>query len=271
MALGFSVDSLLGKARGGGTLRMGLVRLAPDEWLRPSPELGPRAAVFDAHPEAVAVMPEARAAEAELSAMLGVSGLEAAARAHWEDFCLLTPSERGEGYRLAGGALGFPTDWRLEDKLGLALTAVHAPIHGYAEQLAQGVDSFMEGLSADAIFGRANWFVIETADWRYLPSMPAHERFAHVTVENAGETLFVRCERQTLRRLPETGAIVFTIGIHVSPLGELSDANVARIAASVAAIPGGERERRSAPFYAEALAQYAALRASSLTKTGKAH
>ena len=59
--------------------------------------------------------------------------------------------------------------------------------------------------------------------WRYLPDDPA-ARFAHVSAANAGETLFVRCERQTLRRLPETGAVLFTIGIAVAPLARLPDA-----------------------------------------------
>ena len=31
-------------------------------------------------------------------------------------------------------------------------------------------------------------------------------------------SFFIRVERQTIRRLPETGAIVFTIRVHVNPL-----------------------------------------------------
>src|SRR5690606_19121238 len=105
-------------------------------------------------------------------------------------------------YRLTGGAVAFPTDWHLSDKMGLPLAGVHAPIHGYREQLSAGVDNFMNGLSAGAIFGRANWFVVASDALRYLPQDPPHRRFAHVTPANAGETLIVRSERQTLRRLP---------------------------------------------------------------------
>ena len=46
MSLGFSVDSLLPKARGGGQLRMGLVKLEESEWLQPQPDLAARAAGF---------------------------------------------------------------------------------------------------------------------------------------------------------------------------------------------------------------------------------
>ena len=49
---------------------------------------------------------------------------------------------------------------------------------------------------------------MDTARARAAPGV-----IAIVTAENAGETLFVRCERQGLRKLPETGAIVFTIGV----------------------------------------------------------
>lgn len=263
MSLGFLVETLLPDARVSGPLRMGLVRLAESEWLRPEPNLSPRAAAFDDHPEAVQVLPEARAAEAELAAMLCIDGgLEQIARAHWEDFCLLTQDAPGERFRLTGAAVGFPTDWHLAEKMGRPMMEVHEPIDGYAEQLAAGVDRFLEGLRAPHIFGRTNAFVLPADDLRYMPAQAAEARFAHVTTDNAGDTLFVRCERETLRRLPRSQAIVFTIGIHVTPLGSLSDAAVARIAQSVDGFGAGEGNRRAAPHYAKALAAYAAQRAS---------
>ena len=259
--LGFSVDTLLPRARGGGVLKMGLVRLDECEWLQPNPARALRAAAFAAHPDAVQVLPEAEPAGAELAAMLGVAGgLAGAARSYWEDMCLLTRREGEAAHRLTGGAVAFPTDWRLHDKIGLPLTEVHKPIHGYREQLSAGVDNFMNGLAPHTIYGRANWFVVASDALRYLPEDPPQERFAHVTAANAGETLIVRSERQTLRRLPETGAIVFTIGVYLAPLGSLSDENVARLAAAVEGVSAGESERRSAPHYAEALRAYAQSR-----------
>ena len=86
---------------------------------------------------------------------------------------------------------------------------------------------------------------------------PPERAFAHVSVENAGETLFVRSERQTLRRLPETGAILFTIGIYVAPLGRLSARNVRRLSGAVASLLEGEGDRRGAGAYAGALIGYA--------------
>lgn len=261
MPLGFSVETLIPDARVSGPLRMGLVRLAESEWLAAEPDLEARNGAFNAYPEAVQLLPEAHAAEAELCAMLGVpGGIEQAARVHWEDFCLLTQDAPGQPYRLTGAAVAFPTDWQLHDKMGQPIAKVHEPIDGYAEQLSPGVDRFLDGLRAPHMFGRTNAFVVANGNWRYLPADDPATRFAHVTPANAGETLFVRCERETLRRLPKSGGIVFTIGVHVAALGSLSDAAVARIAESLHGFGHGEGDRRAAPHYAAALNAYAEAR-----------
>ena len=203
-------------------------------------------------------MPQAEAAGREVASLVGVAGgLEAAARATWEDLCILTRGDGGR-YRLTGGAVGFPTDWRLGDKMGLPLTAIHAPIHGYAEELAAGVDHFMETMPPDAIFGRTNSFVVPTGTWRYMPTDDPAQRFAHVTGANAGQTLYIRCERQTLRRLTGTGAVLFTIGIAVARIDALSIGAVRTVAEAQAAQSAGEQGRRAAPYYMAALHSVAA-------------
>jgi dimethylamine monooxygenase subunit A len=260
--LGFSVEDLLPRARGGGALKMGLVALGEDEWLQPEPDLAARAEAFDAFPESVQVQPVAQAAGNELAAMLRTGGgLEGAARSAHEDMCLLAPNDGESFYRLIGAAVAWPTDWHPADKLGLPLVAMHAPIQGYQQQLASSVDHFMGRLKPGKIFGRCNWFVSPTRALRWINTQPPSETFAHVTAQNAGEMLFVRCERQTLRRLPETGAILFTIGVYVASLGSLGADNVSRMAHSLDTIPPEEAERRGARWFAPQLAAYAAARA----------
>ncbi|MWV28607.1 DUF3445 domain-containing protein [Erythrobacter sp. GH3-10] len=240
---------------------MGLVALGEDEWLQPAPDLAARRAAFDAHPGSVQITPRAVAAGDELAAMLGTrGGLEGAARHAHEDMCLLAPDSDDGPYRLIGAVVAWPTDWHPADKLGLPLVAMHAPIHGYEEQLATGVDHFMARLKPGRIFGRCNWFVAPVPDMRWIDTAPPSETFAHVTPRNAGETLFVRCERQTLRRLPESGAILFTIGVYVASLGSLSIDNAARMAQSLATIPPEEAERRGARWFAPQLAAHVAAR-----------
>ncbi len=263
--LGFSVEELLPRARMGGTLKMGLIALSEDEWLQPKPDFAQRRSAFAADPGAIRLTPEADAPGRELAAMLGVAGgLAEAACSAWEDMCLLTPCQTEGAYRLVGAAVAFPTDWRPADKIGLPLTALHAPIANYREQLAGGVDHFMARLKPGAIFGRANWFVSPTCALAWHAVEPPEQAFAHVRSDNAGDTLFVRCERQTLRRLPQTGAIVFTIGVYVAPLGTLSAPNLARIAEAVATIPPEEAHRRGASCYAAQLQAFADARSQAI-------
>lgn len=44
-----------------------------------------------------------------------------------------------------------------------------------------------------------------------------------ITRENAGERLHTRMERETLFRLPKTGAILFTIRTYIKPLGRFAN------------------------------------------------
>ena len=237
---------------------MGLNRLSEAEWLQPDPDLVARAQGFADWLEGVQLTTDGDAPGRELAAMLGINGAlpEAAMSAH-EDMCLLTKADGDDQYRLIGAAVAWPSDWHPEDKIGLPLRALHAPIAGYEEQLATGVDRFMETLKPGAIYGRCNWFIAATGERRWLVSGDPKQQFAHVTAENAGETLFVRSERQTLRRLPETGAILFTIGIYVEPVKALNGSNQRNLADAVKTLVQGEGERRGVGAYAEALIGYA--------------
>ncbi|MBV7267309.1 heme-dependent oxidative N-demethylase family protein [Erythrobacter ani] len=260
MSLGFSVDALLPKARMGGKLKMGLVRIDDEQWLQPAPDLTARRRAFAEWPEAIQLANDAAAGAAgmELAKLLGVEGAlaEAAQTAH-EDMCLLTRADGEDVYRLIGAAVAWPTDWQPKEKIGLPLRALHAPIAGYEAQLATGVDRFMDTLKPGPIYGRCNWFIAPTGERRWLTAGKPGEQFAHVTRQNAGETLFVRSERQTLRRLPETSAILFTIGIYVEPLGALRPHNIASLAQAARTLLAGEGDRRGAPAYADSLIAFA--------------
>ncbi len=265
MTTGFSVAELAPFRGGRGALRLGLGALADADWRDTGAGLAARAAaklpIFDAEPASLIVLPEANPAIAELAALLGTAPtLRAAALATYEDIAILLPD--GPTHRLVAAAIAFPTDWDLPAKIGHPLPHIHAPIPTYAARLAQGVDHVFATLQPGRLLVRSNWNVLETDALRYLPGIPARDRFGHVTAENAGDTLFVRVERQALRRLPGSGAAVFTIGIYVEPLRNLPAALVPDLLAAVRGVPEEEANRRGTPAYRDALAGYAAARGS---------
>jgi hypothetical protein len=145
--------------------------------------------------------------------------LDLAGRLVQEDLCLMLPGE--EGYILGAASLSFPSYWRLHDKLGRAIAPIHEPVPGYAPQLQNPVNVYFDRLRPESPGYRTNWSITDTPEL-YLGSNHT-ERIdpAGVTIETAGEKLWIRIERQTLRRLPITQAILFTIRIYVYPLSLL--------------------------------------------------
>jgi hypothetical protein len=135
--------------------------------------------------------------------------------------------------RLVAAALCFPSRWRLAEKLGKPLAGIHAPVAFYKDKLEQPVDRFFGILKEERPVWRLNWTLHED------PSLfqPTHLGSSEVTPENAGEKLFFRVERQTLRLLPRSGDILFTIRTYVRALARLDDAARRRFAVAIRALP----------------------------------
>jgi hypothetical protein len=135
-----------------------------------------------------------------------------------EDFCLM--QAQGDGsYALTAALLCAPAHWRLAEKLGRPLAAIHAPVPGFAAKLAGPADRFFANLAVERPVWRANWSVVETPA---LFHPHPREPLPGLTAENAGELLWLRVERQTLRRLPRSRAVVFTIRTLLRRLGEIA-------------------------------------------------
>jgi dimethylamine monooxygenase subunit A len=183
----------------------------------------------------------------------GFERIELAGRLVQEDFCLMSAAENG--YRLVAGVLCFPSHWRLLDKLGRPLMAIHEPVPGFAERLGPTVDRFFASIRVERPVWRANWALVDTPD---LFLSPEHRgRPVPVSAEDAGERLWLRVERQTLRRLPRSGDVLFTIHTSVVPLAEAlgTPAATKTLAARVRAMPEDlARYKGIAPIRAPLLA-----------------
>jgi hypothetical protein len=238
-------------------LAMGIKALDPAEWFeideRFLDQLAERRRLLaERREEVVAALPESRAGQEELLELLlehlpkrfpehyrrreglienRATGerfeieawagrpLELAGRLVQEDLCLM---QRGEaGYRLVAAVLCFPAHWRLADKLGRPLQAIHEPVPGFGERLAAPVDRFFGNIQVERPVWRVNWSLVDTPTL-FLP--PEHRgRPREIASERAGEELWLRTERQTLRRLPRSGDVVFGIHTCVDRLAEAID------------------------------------------------
>jgi hypothetical protein len=149
-----------------------------------------------------------------VGATIDLHPLEAAALTVQEDLCLL--ERRPEGWFLDSGSVCFPTRWRLSDKLDRHIAAVHGPVDGYDPRIIDRVDRLFDQLTARPVW-RRNWFLMSDPTL-FQPEPPPEERV--ILAADAATDLFIRSERQTLRRLP-SGWIVFTIRIQQDRLADL--------------------------------------------------
>lgn len=253
-------------------LAMGLNALDAADWLwrdgQFAVETGERRRLLAERPgEVLAGLPEAEEACAELVGMVrafwglppAAGRLADLATLAQEDFCLLQQGENGQ-YALTAALLCFPAHWKLAEKLGRPLREIHGPVPGFAERLAGPADRVLASLAVERPVWRANWSVVEEPTLFHPHArVPRHD----LTPEDAGEKMWLRVERQTLRRLPETRAVVFTIRTLVRPLAELAaDPAVARaLAARLRELEPGMAGYKGLPGFQEPLLAWLDARA----------
>jgi len=135
-----------------------------------------------------------------------------------EDLLLLEPA--GDDYVLTAAFLCAPSHWRLADKIGRGLQDVHGPVPRYRAKLGRSVDRLFARMKADRPLWRCNWGIATSPELFQPVREPFElERCARLRAEEVAESLFVRVERQTVRRLPSTGAVLFTIKVYVDAVG----------------------------------------------------
>ena len=181
--------------------------------------------------------------------------LDLAGRLVQEDLCVMKKDPDSDVYRLVGASVCFPTRWCLAEKMGLALGMIHHPTPSYKERLDSTMDRFFARLKVDKPVWRLNWGIVDDPA---LFQSTGHSRGGFnpdITVENAGEKLWLRMERQTLRRLPHSHDILFTIRIYVKPLSHLLayPERAAAMARSLRGMPEWWLLYKSLPAFLEAV------------------
>ena len=142
--------------------------------------------------------------------------LAIAAKLVQEDLVLMSPS--ADGWRLVAASLCFPSAWNLLEKFGHPLHKVHAPVPGFGTgtRNASVIDRMFDNLRAEQPVMRWNWSLHEDGELHHPTSHSGSEsRFGNGDI---GGHVFLRVERQTLRKLPVSGDIIFTVRIYLDPL-----------------------------------------------------
>lgn len=238
-------------------LSVGTHPVDPERWLLFGPDRDTQLALkrellADRRADVLAVLPGAEAACLEVHdlvmAAVGCSdpwppavigsetdraeqALAAASMQVQEDLCIMAP--RAGEWRLVAASLSFPSRWRLADKLGGTLDGIHEPVPGYPDRLSRATGDLFGRLAKGArraaasggtgepaagVLGRSNW-TLTTSEDLYAPESPTADGVR--TVADVPDRVWLRVEWQTLRALPDSGAVLFTIRTFLTRLGDL--------------------------------------------------
>ena len=149
-------------------------------------------------------------------ATIGIDALVEASLLVADDLAVLQPVKSQDGSEkllLNAAVVCCPSRWMLAEKMGHDMFTVHAPVAKYAEHVGAAVDTYFQRLTVEKPVWRSNW-IIQDHPALFQPQVPS------ASLVKTPDELWIRMERQTLRRLPKTGGILFTIRGYQQPLPE---------------------------------------------------
>lgn len=228
-------DEFLPRPGGDGRLRVGVRMLDPAQWVsridaRWAPTVAmKRNLVAERRGEVVAARENSGEACEEVARGIagslglpppratGTDALVEAALCVADDLCVLLPDRAGTPV-LAAAVVCSPNRWVLAEKMGRAMPAIHAPVARYDSDVSSPVDAMLGRLAAERPYWRVNWGVVNHAAL-FQPVIPPE------TPGMAPGEMWLRVEWQTLRRLGESGGVLFTIRTHLERVSGLAGRN----------------------------------------------
>ena len=129
-----------------------------------------------------------------------------------EDLVVL--SRENNEWKIVAGAVIFPSRWRLSEKIGKGMDAVHQPVPGYEGALAPYMTATFDKITVDRPVWRKNWSLHSTEDLHQPTSIhkPA-----------SPENYWWRTERQTLTRSAIGEFLYFTIRNRAEELSQIKE------------------------------------------------
>ncbi|PQE04701.1 mannosyl transferase protein [Rutstroemia sp. NJR-2017a BBW] len=145
------------------------------------------------------------------------SPLEIAACLVMEDINLLVKRKDDEYYLRASFTMA-PAGWDLRERIGWPIHKIHKLVPGWQRKLGKRVKRGLSALNPGCSMERDTYFIQTSSE------LFQQQAFPESVVERPRvEDLHVRAERQTLRKLPRTKAIVFMVRTYMTPLTDLVD------------------------------------------------
>lgn len=158
----------------------------------------------------------------------GVEPLAAISQLLEEDFILLQQVDGQDQITAASNA--YSSSGRIVSSVGRSIPWAHKFVPTLNDQLGARIDRVLGNIKVGAPVERFNWLLTPIAS-RLFPEDPHAANSAAVDKINAalvedpsraGEILWIRVERQTLLRLPESGALAFSIYTYSDPLSSIA-------------------------------------------------
>ena len=145
-----------------------------------------------------------------------------------EDLCLMV--HRDGAWHLDGAVLCFPSTWVLGREARPHRSAdVHRPVDHYATDLEPRVDVFFDRFRVDRPVWRRNMSFKTTPRCSCRSrSRSGSTRPREDELGADGSPYWLRSERQTLRKLPRTGAILFSIRVQLAPSASCATGPIGR-------------------------------------------
>ena len=160
-----------------------------------------------------------------------------------EDLVLLNRDSDGR-YRLVAGCVCFPSNWSLTEKLNKTVAEIHSPVPELNQRIGAKIDLFLERMKPERPQARSNFLINFDPELSQIPSVYAGGPSNHpkLTKENIGEVLWLRSERETFTKLPQSENIVFTLRTYQMRVNEISSATAKVIAELHRTIPEQYRD-----------------------------
>jgi hypothetical protein len=156
--------------------------------------------------------------------------LELCERIVQEDLCLMSPPKSREAemavtesYRMAAAAVVFSFEG-LPEKLGQPMEFLHAPVPGYEKHIRKSMNITFSKLKSEQPVWRNNWGIGPSGEMDkplYGTVSSMEQRKMTDITEDDIKSMFLKVEYETIRRLPKTRYILFTIKSMCDPMSAL--------------------------------------------------